>query len=80
MSVGHVARLLEESGIPTVIIAAAPFRDRLEAMSLPRVLVTPTLLGRPVGLPNDVDGQRAVLLAALDLLANAEGNGTIVDL
>lgn len=80
MSVGHVARLLEEAGIPTVIITAAPFRDRLEAMSLPRVLVTPNLMGRPVGLPNDVEGQRTVLLAALELLANAEENDTIVDL
>jgi hypothetical protein len=80
VSVGHVARLLEEAGIPTVIITAVPFRDRLEGMSLPRVLVTPNLMGRPMGLPGDVEGQRAVLLAALELLANAEENGAIVDL
>ncbi len=80
MSVGHVARLLEQAGIPTVIIAARPFRPRLEGMQLPRLLLTPHLLGRPVGAPGDKAGQRKTVLAALELLEKAEGGGTIVEL
>jgi len=78
--VGHVARLLEQAGIPTVIIAARPFRPRMEGMQLPRLLLTPHLMGRPVGAPGDKAGQRRTILAALDLLEKAEGGGTIVEL
>lgn len=68
---GHVARLLEAQGIATVVIAVAAFRERLEAMSLPRLVITPHLMGRPLGMPGDAARQRAVLLAALALLENA---------
>ena len=77
MSVGHIARQLEEAGIPTVIITAAPFQDRLEAMSPPRLVVTPYPMGRPLGLPHRADQQRAVLLSALNLLQDANGNGAV---
>jgi len=77
--VGHLARLLEAAGVATVIIAAAAFKDRLAAMTLPRVLVTPHLMGRPVGLAGDQDRQRAVLLAVLDLLEHASQAGTLVE-
>ncbi|MDM8515482.1 hypothetical protein QUF76_04725 [Desulfobacterales bacterium HSG16] len=80
MSVGHVARLLEESGIPTVVIAVASFRRRMEIMSLPRVLLTPHMMGRPLGYPGDHKRQREVLLAALDLFNTAEKPKTIVEL
>ncbi len=80
MSVGHVARLLEESGIPTVLIAVRAFRARLEMMTLPRVVLTPHLMGRPIGPPGDRSRQRQTLEAALDLLREAPKAGTIVDL
>ncbi len=64
----------------TVVIGVAAFRDRLAAMSLPRLVVTPQLMGRPVGAPNDKTRQREILLAALDLLENAQAGKTIVDL
>lgn len=80
VSVGHVARLLEAAGIATVVIAVAAFRDRLEAMSLPRLVVTPHLMGRPLGMPGRRDQQRAALMAALDLLENAKQGKTMVDL
>lgn len=80
VSVGHVARLLEEAGIATVIIAVRAFRDQLEAMTLPRVILTPHLMGRPLGAPGDAIKQRATILAALDLLENAKRGGTIVEL
>lgn len=68
MSVGHVARLLEEEGIPTVIVAAGAFRDRLEAMEVPRLLPTPHWMGRPLGPPGEAGTQRETLRRALDLL------------
>jgi hypothetical protein len=77
MSVGHVARLLEASGIATVIIAVAAFETRMRMMSLPRVLLTPHPMGRPVGAPGDRSGQRQVLEAALDLLDSAAGPGGV---
>jgi hypothetical protein len=80
VSVGHVARLVEEGGIPTVVIGIRAFRDRLAGMAIPRLVTTPHPMGRPIGAPGDRDGQRATLLAALDLLASAEHGETILDL
>ncbi len=80
VSVGHVARLLEEAAITTVIIAVRAFRDQLEAMTLPRVILTAHLMGRPLGAPGDATMQRATILAALDLLESATRGGTIVEL
>ena len=77
MSVGHVARLLEEAGIPTVIVASKVFAKPLEAMKLPRVLLTPYLMGRPLGRPNDISGQITVIQKGLDLLQTAKGSGTM---
>lgn len=80
VSVGHVARLLEAAGIATVVIAVGAFRDRMKGMILPRVLVTPHPMGRPVGAPGDVARQRAVIRAALTLLESADHAGTMLDL
>ena len=63
---------MEESGIPTVVVAVAAFEQPLEKMALPRVLLTPYLLGRPVGPAGDERAQRGVLRAALDLLESAD--------
>lgn len=80
MSVGHIARSFEEAGIPTVIIATQSFRPRLEAMTVPRLVLTPYPMGRPLGAPHDLVGQRTTLLAALDLLATATQPNSIVEL
>ena len=80
MSVGHLARILESAGIPTVVIGIEAFQARLAAMKLPRLLVTPYLLGRTLGLPNDKEGQLKVLRRALQLLDEATAGGTIVTL
>jgi hypothetical protein len=77
VSVGHIARLLEEAGIPTVIIAVKAFQKRLEAMHAPRVLITPHLMGRPLGRPGDRNHQRQVIEAALDLLETAAEAGAV---
>jgi len=78
--VGHLARLLEEGGIATVVIGVAAFRDRLTAMSLPRLVITPHLMGRPLGMPQNRARQREILLAAFDLLDHAHQGKTLVAL
>ena len=77
---GHIARVFEAAGIPTVIIASRVFRPTLENMTLPRVVLTPHPMGRPLGAPGDKVRQREVILAALDLLENAQEMGTVVEL
>ncbi len=51
----------------------------MNMMSLPRVLLMPHLLGRPLGSPFDEKLQIKVLKAALKLLETAGRNGTIQD-
>ncbi|MCJ7701007.1 MAG: hypothetical protein MUO62_05450 [Anaerolineales bacterium] len=79
MSVGHVARLLEAEGIATVVVAARAFRPRMEVMKLPRLLLTPHLMGRPLGPAGDAAAQRAVLRAAFKLLETALAGGTVIE-
>ncbi len=80
MSVGHVARLLEEAGISTVIIAVKAFAFRMEKMMLPRLVTTLHPLGRPIGAPGDTIRQRDCLLAALKLLEDAKQGGTVYEM
>lgn len=77
MSGGHVARVFEEAGIPTVAIVAAPFAFRATGMHIPRTLVTPHLMARPLGPPGDAARHLEVLRAALALLAEARENPTV---
>ena len=71
--------MLEESGIPTVIVAVKAFKTRMQMMTLPRTLLTPHLMGRPIGKPGDIATQRKVIQTALNLLHTAEQSGTIID-
>ncbi|RMF92097.1 MAG: hypothetical protein D6736_04070 [Nitrospinota bacterium] len=80
MSVGHAARVIEEAGIPTVVVLIRAFRHLAEEMKIPRTLVTRHLMGRPLGAPGDAERQRQVILAALRLLEEAKEGGTIVEL
>ena len=80
VSVGHVARIIEAAGIPTVSVFVRAFRHVAVEMGLPRVVVTRNPMGRPIGAPGDVERQQAVVDAALELLATATEGGTIVDL
>lgn len=77
MSVGHVARAVEESGIATVSIYVSAFRFVAEEMSLPRTLITHHPFGRPIGPANEPERHRAVIEAALTLVESAEVGGTI---
>ncbi|WP_155306913.1 hypothetical protein [Desulfosarcina widdelii] len=69
---GHVARLMEEAGIPTVVVAVAAFEQPLRKMALARVLLTPFLMGRPVGPVGDAKTQKQVLRAALGMLESTQ--------
>jgi hypothetical protein len=80
VSVGHVARAVEESGIPTVGVYVRSFRHVAEQMTLPRTVVTRHPMGRPVGAPFDHVRHREVVHAALDLLETASAAGTIVEM
>jgi hypothetical protein len=80
VSVGHIARAFEQAGIATVVIAIQAFRTTLEAMSLPRLVTTPHLLGRPLGLPNDEKMQLHILNEALNLIDTAGEGGSILDI
>ena len=77
MSVGHVARTLEEAGIPTVAVYVKAFEKVAREMRLPRVLLTPNPVGRPLGAPGDRERQAAVVRAALELLETASEGGMV---
>ncbi len=77
MSVGHIARVMEENGIATVIIAVQAFEKMLKTMTLPRVLITPHPMGRPLGPPGSSDKQRQVIKAALELLDTSNAGGVM---
>ncbi len=77
MTVGHVARAIEAVGIPTVCVYIEAFRPDAELLKPARTLVTPHLMGRPLGLPHQREQQRAVILAALRLLETADHAPTL---
>lgn len=77
---GHLARLFEDAGTPTVIISTLAFKPRLIAMNVPRLVLTPFPMGRPIGAPGDADGQRRTLLAALELMETAPSAPALVEL
>jgi len=69
--VGAVGHYLEQEGIPTTQISLV--REHTEVIRPPRALWVPFMLGRPLGVPNDAEFQRRVLLAALQLLEEPSG-------
>lgn len=77
-SVGLVARAFEAAGIPTVCVAVQAFQHRMEAIGVPRTLITPHLMGRTIGPVGDRERQRRVVAAALDLLETATEPGSVV--
>ena len=71
-----VARHLEESGIPTVIMGCA--KDIVEHCGVPRFLFSDFPLGNSGGRPFDVASQRQTLELALRVLESAPGPRTTV--
>jgi hypothetical protein len=79
VSVGHVARIVEEAGISTSAIYVRAFQHVAEEMKLPRVAVSRFPMGRPLGAAGDHDSHRRVTMAALELFDSATGR-TMVEL
>jgi hypothetical protein len=70
-----VARFLEDNGFSTVVLTMTPEFHR--EIGIPRVAAIEYPYGRAVGEVNDVEGQRQVLLEALDFLASADTPGAV---
>ncbi len=68
---GGLAHYFEEQGVPTTQISL--IREHTEFIQPPRALWVPFELGRPLGVPNDADFQKKVLIAALKLLEEPAG-------
>lgn len=75
---GLVQRVLESSGIPSVSLSMIPAFTR--AVGVSRLAGIGYPMSRPMGRPGDAEGQRAVLRAALEVLASAQGPDTYVEL
>jgi len=75
-TVGLVARHLEASGLPTVIMGAA--KDIVEHCGVPRFVFSDFPLGNSAGKPFDVESQAATLELALRLLESAPAPRTTV--
>jgi len=73
-SISLVARLLEASGIATVVMGCA--KDIVEHVGVPRFLFSDFPLGNPAGRPNDAASQALTLDLALRLLEAAPGPRT----
>jgi hypothetical protein len=68
------ARMLEESGIATVVMGCA--KDIVEHVGVPRLLFSDFPLGNAAGRPNDVESQALTLELALELLESARAPRT----
>src|SRR5450432_3530923 len=66
-----MAHMLEERGLPTTVLALV--LPQVEKTRPPRAVMTPFMLGRPLGEPSDAKFQRRVLLQALRLLERTDG-------
>ena len=72
---GLVARVIEAAGIPTVTLNMIwPFQ---RLVGMPRVAAIEHPFGRPYGDVGDVQGQRAVLEAALQVFERASRPGQV---
>lgn len=74
---GLVARVVEEAGIPTVLVSTG--RDLTALVRPPRSLFVNYPMGNPFGRPDDVAEQRQILSDALSLFETATEPGVIVD-
>lgn len=75
---GLVARVIEELGIPTVLVSTG--RDLTELIRPPRSLFVNFPMGNPFGPPGDAATQRRILTTALELAQADVAAGSIIDL
>ena len=72
---GLVQREIEAAGITTITLSNIP--NLTASVSPPRIAAIEHPLGRTVGKPGDVEGQRAVLAATFQALEEMETPGSI---
>jgi hypothetical protein len=80
VSVGHIARVFEQAGIATISFGVRAFGSRMLPMKIPRLVLTPELMGKTLGRPNDAITQRKYLELGLALLEGAEKGDTFIQL
>lgn len=75
---GLVARVVEEAGIPTVLVSTG--RDLTAQVRPPRSVFVNFPMGNPFGRPGDTATQRNVLLEALRAAERCDEAGLLIDL
>ncbi len=75
---GLAARRIEARGLATLVLSVMP--EVTASVGAPRVAGIGYPLGRPLGVPGDAEGQRAVLRAALGAFETIERFGGRIDL
>jgi D-proline reductase (dithiol) PrdB len=73
-----VARVVEEAGIPTVVVSTG--RDLSAQVRPPRTVFVNFPMGNPFGKPFDKIQQRGILLDALGALESIKRGGEMIDL
>lgn len=71
-------RVIEQAGIPTIIIAALPPVAR--QAGAPRAVAPMVPMGANVGEPNNVEMQKGILLDTLKQLIEIDSPGKIISL
>ena len=75
---GLIQRVIEQAGIPTIGISIV--RNYSEKVRPPRTVALRWPFGHPLGEPDNIPQQRAVLLEAFRALETIETPGEIIDL
>lgn len=73
-----MARVVEEAGIPTVVVSTA--RDLSAQVKPPRTVFVNFPMGNPFGRPFDARQQRTILLDALHALESVKAGGELIEL
>jgi D-proline reductase (dithiol) PrdB len=76
--VGLVARVVEEAGIPTVVVSTG--RDLSVQVRAPRTVFVNFPMGNPFGRPFDTTQQRVILLDVLHTIERVQEGGALIDL
>jgi len=76
MNVPVLARILEKSGLSTILVTNMPYWA--EKIGVPRTLAVEFPFGHALGQPGDKQQQKRVIREALGVLENAQAPGTIV--
>ncbi len=71
-------RAIEESGIPTIIIAALP--PVVRQNGTPRAVAPLVPMGANAGAPNNIEQQTAITKESLEWLVKIESSGKIIPL